>query len=63
MSLEAILSIRNDSEFLKQATEVLEGMPNGIKRFRTKKFGKDGKGSWKMLYLSLAHGMSPCDHP
>jgi hypothetical protein len=56
MSLENILAIKNDIEFLKQATEFLEGMPYGIKKSRVKKFTNNGKGSWKMLYLSLAHG-------
>jgi hypothetical protein len=56
MNSETILAIKNDAEFLKQATNLLEGMPHGIKKFRVKKFGNEGKGSWKMLYLSLAHG-------
>jgi hypothetical protein len=54
-SFETILAIKNDAEFLKEATVLLEGMPYGIKKFRVRKFA-NGKGSYKMLYLSLAHG-------
>jgi hypothetical protein len=60
-TVETVLAIRNDTEFLKEATNLLEGMPYGIKKFKVQKLGNNGKGSLKMLYLSLAHGKRAFD--
>ncbi len=56
MSVDNVLTIKDDKAFLKDATKLLEGSQSGAKGLTIIKLNNKGKGSRKQLYLSLAHG-------
>jgi hypothetical protein len=60
MSIDNILTIKDDKAFIKDAAKFLEGSQSGSKGLTIIKLNNKGKGSQRQLYLSLAHGDVIC---